>query len=367
MSSKVPQQPGLKNVPAYVPGKPIEEVQRMYGLQDVIKLASNENPLGPSPKAVEALRQAAGRVNLYPDGQSYSLRKALAAHLRVPMEYIAIGNGADGLILQLSLGYLDETCEVLVSRSSFPIYDIYSQIMHARLVKTPLKGFGLDLEAMTDAIHPGTRLIYVCNPNNPTGTTVSAQELDRFLSHVPEHVLVVCDEAYYEFVDTPDYPDSLEYIRQGRQNMIVLRTFSKVYGIAGLRVGYGIAHPDVLAPMLAVKEPFSVNLLAQAAAEAALEDTEFVHRTVQVNREGRCYLLGEFARLGLRAIPSHTNFLLVELGPRADEVIQKLLQQGLIIRPCKAYDLPEFARITIGAPEQNSRLVNLLEGILKGG
>jgi histidinol-phosphate aminotransferase len=340
MSNKIPSQPGLKNVPEYVPGKPIEEVQRLYGLQDVVKLASNENPLGPSPKAVEALQRAAGKVNMYPDGQCYDLRKALAAYLRVPMETIAIGNGADGLILQLSLAYLDDTCEVIVSRSSFPIYDIYTQIMRARLVKTPLKEFGLDLEAMAAAITPRTRLIYVCNPNNPTGTCLSAGHLEWFLAQVPEQVLVVFDEAYYEFVESPDYPDSLEYIRQGRQNLIVLRTFSKVFGIAGVRVGYGIAHPDVLAPMLAVKEPFAVNLPAQMAAAAALEDKEFYTRTIQTNREGRCYLQAEFARLGLRAIPSHTNFLLVEFGPRADAIIQGLLERGMIVRPCKAYDLP---------------------------
>jgi len=364
MSSKIPQQSGLKNFPEYIPGKPIEEVQRLYGLQDVIKLASNENPLGPSPRAIEALCRGIGRVNMYPDGQSYNLRKALAAHLRVPMDHLAIGNGADGLILQLSMAYLDETCEVVVSRSSFPIYDMYTQIMRARLVKTPLKEYGLDLEAMADAVNPRTRLVYVCNPNNPTGTCISAQDLDRFLTRVPEQVLVVCDEAYFEFVDTPDYPDSLEYIRQGRQNLIILRTFSKAYGIAGLRVGYGIASPEILAPMLVVKEPFSVNLPAQIAAEAALEDTEFVLRTVQVNREGRSYLVGEFSRLGLHAIPSHTNFLMVDVGPDCKAVIQRLLEKGIIVRPCEQYDLVGFARITIGSPEQNHRLIETLETIL---
>jgi histidinol-phosphate aminotransferase len=366
MKTRVPPQPGLDSIPPYKTGRSIEEIQRQYGIQDVIKLASNENPLGASPRALAVLSQYFSKVNFYPDGQCFNLRQALAQKLDVKPEQIIIGNGEDGLILETCMAFLDDATEVIVSKSSFPVYDIYSSGMRARVVKTPLKNYGLDLEAMAAAITGQTRLIFVCNPNNPTGTTVSAGEVTRFLERVPDDVLVIFDEAYLEYVDDPDFPDSLRYVREGRQNIVVMRTFSKVYGLAGLRLGYAIGSPDTLAHLYCVKEPFSVNMLAQIAGEAALGDEEFLERTLLANRSSRDYLYNEFDRLDLNYLKTQANFILVELGPQAAEIVEGLLQKGVIIRPCVAYDLPAFARITIGSAGQNERLVKTLEEVLYG-
>jgi len=356
-------QRGLDSIEPYVPGKPIEEVQREYGLTDVIKLASNENPMGPSPKAVAAMQAALSRLNYYPDGQSYSLCHALATHLDVKPEQIAVGNGADGLIMQICMAYLDEECEVIVSRSSFPVYDIYTHVMRAKLIKTPLKNYGFNLDAMAGAITDKTKLIFVCNPNNPTGTLNTAAEVEAFMKKVPDRVLIVFDEAYYEYVDSTEYPDTLHYIREGRKNVMIMRTYSKIYGLAGIRLGYVIADPELLAPLHKVKEPFAVNLLAQVAGIAALEDEECLKASVATNHAGRLYLYREFERLGLFYIKSHTNFVLVKVGPQAGQVLQALLEKGVIVRSCNNYDLPEFLRITVGDPTQNARLIRVLEEV----
>lgn len=232
MTSPIRPQRGLDPIKPYVPGKPIEEVQREYGLQDVIKLASNENPMGPPQKTIAALKDALSRLNSYPDGQSYYLRQALASRLGVKPEQVTVGNGADGIIMQVCLAYLDDDSEVIVSQSSFPVYDIYTHTMRARLIKTPAKNYGLDLEAMACAITPRTKVIFVCNPNNPTGTMNTAAETEAFMAKVPDHVLAVFDEAYYEFVDSTEYPDTLRYVRTGRKNVMVMRTYSKIYALS---------------------------------------------------------------------------------------------------------------------------------------
>ena len=360
MTTHVKPQRGLDAMMPYTPGKPIEEVQREYGLESVIKLASNENPLGPSPKAVAAIERALPGLNLYPDSQSHDLRRAIAERLGFELEQVIVGNGADGIITQLCLAYLDEESEVVVSRSSFPVYDRFTHVMRATLVKTPLKGYRLDLEAMAAAITDRTRLVFVCNPNNPTGTIVTAGEVEAFMERVPGHVLVVFDEAYYEYVDADEYPDSLRYVRDGRPNVLTMRTLSKAYGLAGVRLGYAVAAPDILAPMNQVKEVFNVNLLAQAAGIAALEDKEFLKQSVAANRAGQRFLYGEFDRLGLRYVESHTNFILVEIGPQAVDVQKQLLARGVIVRPCANYDLPHFLRISVGDQAQNERLIEAL-------
>jgi histidinol-phosphate aminotransferase len=357
-------QRGLDAIKPYVPGTPIEEVQRECGLEDVIKLASNENPLGPSPKAVAAIEEALSRINLYPDGQCYTLRHALAEHLGVEPEQVTLGNGADGIIMRTCLAYLEADSDVIVSRFSFPVYDIFTHVMRATLIKTSPKDYGLDLEAMAEAISDRTKLIFVCNPNNPTGTIVTADEVAAFMEKVPDHILVVFDEAYYELVASDEYPDVLEYIRQGQSNVLIMRTFSKVYGMAGIRLGYGIAMPQVLAPLERVKEPFGVNLLAQAAGVAALEDEAFLKKSVAANHEGRLFLYREFERLGLPYVESHTNFILVELGPQAATIQRQLLEMGVIVRPCAAYSLPNCLRVTVGTPAQNTRLIESLAHVL---
>lgn len=366
MRTQVKPQRGLSAIQPYVPGKPIEEVKREYGLTDVIKLASNENPLGASPKVLAALAAALPELNLYPDARSYTLRQAIARCLGVPAKQITVGNGSDGIIREVCVAYLEDGDEVIVSRSSFPVYDISVNVMRGRLVKTPLTAdYRLDLTALVAAITDRTRLIFVCNPNNPTGTIVTADEVDAFMAQAPDHVLVVFDEAYYEFVDAAGYPDTLRYVREGRGNVMVLRTFSKGYGIAGIRLGYGVAQPELLAPMNACKESFSVNRLAQVAGLAALEDDEFLHRTLAMNRAGLAYLYEQLDRLGLNYLESQTNFVLLEVGPGATAVFQALLQKGVIVRSCVGYDLPHWLRVTVGTPEQNARFIAALETVLE--
>ena len=365
MPTTVRRQRGLDVLRPYTPGKPIEEVQREYGISDVVKLASNENPLGPSPKVTAALQAALPQMHLYPDAQGYALRQALARHHDVRLDQVRIGNGADGLIRELCSAYLEDGDEVVVSRSSFPVYDISAAVMRGRLVKTPLKDYRLDLAAMARAITPATKLIFISNPNNPTGTMNTAAEVEAFMAQTADHALVVFDEAYYEFVDSADYPDTLRYVREGRPNVIVLRTFSKSHGIAGLRLGYGIANPEVLAPLMACSESFPVNRLAQIAGIAALEDREFLEQTVAANRAGREYLYRMCDRLDLFYLPSHGNFVLVHIGPAAQTVFELLLRQGIIVRTCVAYDLPEFLRISVGTAEQNERLARGLEAALR--
>lgn len=364
MTTGVRKQRGLDKIKPYVPGKPIEEVQREYGLENVIKMASNENPLGPSPKAVAAIQKAIGGINFYPDGQSYYLRQALAQHLGLDMQQVKTSNGIDGLIVEICHAYLEDGDETVFSRSSFPAYETYTRVMRATPVMTPTRSYGLDTEAMLEAITDRTRIVFFCNPNNPTGTIITTDEVDAFLDRVPEHVLVFFDEAYYEFVDSADYPDTLRYVREGRKNVLVARTFSKVYGLAGIRLGYAMAHPETLAPINMIKEPFPVNLLAQAAGIAALEDVDFLKKAVETNKAGRLFLYDQFDKLDLNYLRSHTNFILVEIGPRAAEVYQGLLERGVIVRPCTGYELPDFLRVTVGTEEQNARLIAELKTLL---
>jgi histidinol-phosphate aminotransferase len=358
-------QRGLDGIKPYVPGKPTSELERELGIRDSIKLASNENPHGVSPKALAAMSEALSSANIYPDGANYDLRLAVAKHFGFTIDEVAVGNGADDLILELSMVYLDDGDEVIVSRSSFPIYDIYTNAMRAKLIKTPLApGYRIDLDAMARAINTRTRIVYVCNPNNPTGTMVTATELARFMKRVPDTTLVVLDDAYAEMADSPEFPDSLGYVREGRRNVVVLRTYSKVYGLAGIRIGYGFGHRDTIAPMFRVKQAFNVNSVAQSAGIAALEDEEFVRFTVLENRKGREFLSSECRRLGLEYAESHTNFVLVRIGSEAGDVQQRLLREGVIVRPCAAYDLPECLRVSIGTMAENERFVAALERVL---
>jgi histidinol-phosphate aminotransferase len=364
MTTTIKPQSGLAAIRPYVPGKPAEELQRERGLTDIVKLASNENPLGVSPMVLAALRDGLTHLNIYPDPQAYGLRRAIAAQAGVDPEMVRVGNGADGLIRELCISYLEDGDEVLTSCSTFPVYDISAAVMRARLVKTPLRDLCLDLRAMAAAITERTKIIFICNPNNPTSTMVAADELGAFMAEAPDHALVVLDEAYREFVDADDYPDGLAYVTNGQKNVCVLRTFSKSHGIAGIRLGYAFAQPELLAPLRASSESFPVNLLAQIAGEAALQDAEFLRQTVAANRAGREFLGREFNRLGLSFPASQTNFVLVRIGPQAEQVYQKLLERGIIVRPCARYDLPEYLRITVGTEAQNARLIKALEEII---
>jgi len=364
MAACIRQQCGLDNLEAYVAGKPIEEVQREYGIKDVIKLASNENPLGTAPRALEAIRNTLMGLNRYPDGDSFCLRKALAEKFGFPIEQVTVGNGADGIIMETCMSFLDEKSEVIASRTSFPVYDNYTSVMRAKMIKTPLKNYSLDLEMMADAINEKTKLLFLCNPNNPTGTIVPKSEVDKFMDRVPEHVLVVFDEAYFELVDSDEYPDGFMYLQQGRKNVLVMRSFSKAYGLAGIRLGYAVSTPETIAALHKVKEPFAVNLLAQVAGVAALEDTDFLNEVIEKNHAGRLFFYSQFERMGLFHLESHANFVLVKVGPDACDIQNKMLERGVIVRPCLAYGLPEFLRISVGNERDNIRLIETLEELL---
>jgi histidinol-phosphate aminotransferase len=347
----------------YVPGKPIEEVQRELGLTDIIKLASNENPLGPSPLALEALTLTAAGVAFYPEGSAPALRRAVSQKMDMPENTLIFGNGSDEVLHLIALSFLQPGDEIIQGDPSFSMYEIYAAQCNAVPVKVPLKNFTHDLEAMADAVTGKTRLIFIANPNNPTGTLVRQAEVERFLHRVPENVLVVFDEAYDEYVTDPEKPDLRPFIRAGR-NVAVLHTFSKAYGLAGLRVGYGITRPEIAEVLNRVRSPFNVNLPAQAAAAAALSDTEHVERTVALNTEGLHYFYSEFEKLGLTYVPSEGNFVLVDVGRDSREVFESLQQRGVIIRAAYGMGLPHHIRVSTGTMPQNQRFITALKEVL---
>lgn len=340
----------------YTPGKSIEEVQEELGLTDVVKLASNENPLGASPQALAAGAGALGQVHLYPDGASRRLASALATRLNVPQSALVVGNGSDEVIKLLAEAYLEPGDEVVYADPSFSEYAYATRLMGANEVVVPLQNEVHDLFAMQERVTSRTKVVFICNPNNPTGTIVSHDELHDFMDNLPPHVILVCDEAYFEYVDDPDYPDTLEWVRAGR-NVVVLRTFSKVYGLAGLRVGYGVAPEHIASRIRRVKEPFNVNLVAQAAALAALGDTEHVARSTQLNRTERERLQRRLEELGVVVTPTQANFLWCDLKRPCDSVFEQLLRQGVIVRTGNPFGRPQHLRVTIGTREQNDRFL----------
>jgi histidinol-phosphate aminotransferase len=355
--------PCVSGLTPYTPGKPIEEVQREFGLTDVVKLASNENPLGPSPKAVEAIQRAAASVSLYPDNDYYYLRPTLAEKLGVPPAQVLLGHGSDELIHNLGLAFLNPGDEVMMCAGPFSQYPFTAKLMEATPVIVPMLDFRYDTAAMAQAITPKTKLIFIGNPNNPTGAMVTKSELKTLLAALPEHIILVMDEAYYEYVADPEYPDSLALVREGRR-VVVLRTFSKIYGLAGLRVGYGATTDELADAMERVREPFNVSSLAQAAALASLNDPEQVARTVKLNAESREYFYREFKRLGLTYTKSYANFVWVDLGRECRPVFTELLKRGVIVRTGDAFGAPTHIRVTTGLPEQNQRFIAALEQIL---
>lgn len=352
--------PGIESIIPYQPGKPIEEVQRELGLQDVVKLASNENPLGPSPLAIEAIRHAAAKINLYPDGNAYYLKQDISMHIGFPPEQIILGNGSNDVLQIIGDTFISPGDEVVYSEQAFVVYMLVSKICGAKEITTPLLNYTHDLQAMADEITPFTRVVFIANPNNPTGTAVTGKDVDAFMERIPENVLVVFDEAYYEYVEDPEYPDTLKYVREGR-NVIVLRTFSKIYALAGLRVGYGISTPQIIDLLNRVRQPFNVNLLAQEAARASLQDVEHVRESRRVNSMGKRFLYRELEKLGLEYVPSQANFILVHLNRPADAVFQEMMRLGVIVRPMGGYNFPNSIRVTVGTAEQNRRFIAALK------
>jgi len=353
----------LENIKPYIPGKPIDEVKRELGLDEVIKLASNENPFGPGVKAVEAIKAGASKVSIYPDGNVHQLRRKLADTLAVKEDNLLFGNGSDEILVMLGQAFLTGEDEIIMAETTFSEYEFSANIMGAEVRKVPLKSYRHDLEAMAEAVSDKTKIVFICNPNNPTGTIVTKKEIDEFLAKIPDDVLVVLDEAYQEFVTSDEYPDSLEYLKQ-RDNIIILRTFSKAYGLSGLRIGYAIADSKLIGYLDRVRQPFNANKIAQEAALAALDDTEHLEKTLKNNQEQKEYLIKEFSKLELEHVPTQANFILVEVGRDADQLFEQLLSQGVIIRSMSSYDYQTKIRVTIGLEEENQKFIKEFKKIL---
>ena len=359
-----PTNPALQAVPVYQPGRPIEEVARELGLtaDGIIKLASNENPLGPSRAALAAMRKALAQANLYPDGNAFYLKQKLAAKLGVTPANLVLGNGSNEILEFIGHAFIAPGAEVIVSQYCFAVYPIVTALFGGKLTVVPAKNYGHDLDAMLAAITPATRVVFVANPNNPTGTSARSEDLARFVSAVPANVLVALDEAYVEFLDEP--LDLLPEIRTGqRQNLLLMRTFSKIYGLAGLRLGYGIGHPDLIAEFEKIRQPFNINAIAQAGALAALDDTAHADKTRRINSRGLKLYARAFRKLGLEFIPSFANFILVRVGD-GQRIFNDLQKLGVIVRPMGGYQLPEWIRISVGTPKENKRRLEALKTVL---
>lgn len=357
--------PQLRELVAYEPGKPVEDLARELGIPhgEIIKLASNENPLGPSPKARQAMIDTIERAHFYPDGGGYYLREAIAEHVGLSMAHVILGNGSNEIIEFLGHAYLQPGDEVVVAKHSFAVYRLMAQLFGARTVDVPDPDFIADLDGMLAAITPKTKEVFIANPNNPTGTMVFQEDIDRFMERVPEHVMVVFDEAYYEFLDEP--PDVLKYVRAGR-NVVVLRTFSKIQGLANLRIGYGLAAPEIVEVLQKARQPFNANGIAQAGALAGLRDRKHMDETRRVTHEGRSFLQSEFLDMGLEFVPSHANFVLVRVGD-GKKVFDALLRRGIIVRAMGSYGLPEWIRVSVGTMPQNEAFIAALRDLEREG
>jgi len=354
--------PWSTRIRPYPPGKPVEEVERELG-RTAIKLASNENPLGPSPKAQEAIRRFLERMHFYPDGGGYYLRQKLAEIHGLDMNQIILGAGSTDLIELVGKTFLTAGDEAITSESAFYMYRLAVDDMGAGLVLTPMRDMTFDLPAMAHAVTRRTKVIYLGNPNNPTGTMFTAIELDRFLDALPARILVVLDEAYYEYVQRPDYSHALDYVRAGR-NILVLRTFSKVHGLAGIRLGYGMGHPELIEALNRIRSPFNASSMAQVAGLAALDDREHVARSVESNAREMKFVTGELTLLGVRYTPSVGNFLLIDTGRDCEEDFMRLLHEGVIVRPMKIYGFPTSLRVTIGMHEENEQFLEALRRVM---
>ncbi len=357
--------PNLNRVKSYVPGKPLEELEREYGVKNAIKMASNENPLGPSPKAVAAIKKNLQRIHRYPEGGCYYLRKKLSQILKVAPESLVFANGSDELLVLAVRAFVNPGDEVIIADPTFLIYEIATCAQDGQVIKVPMKNFRYDLDGMKTKISLKTKVIFIANPDNPVGTYVNQDNLLRFLKDVPERVVVVLDEAYYEFAcKKKDYPDSLSLLKTFK-NLIIARTFSKAYGLSGLRVGYGVMPSNIANALNKVREPFNVNLLAQVGAVAALDDKAHLKKTIKLVDEGRKYLTKELKKLNAMTVDTVTNFILTDLKTDASVVYEKLLRKGIIVRPMSAWGLKTFIRVTVGKDAENKRFIKTLKEVLK--
>jgi histidinol-phosphate aminotransferase len=358
----------ISSVPVYEPGKPIEEVARELGFDDIseiIKVASNENELGPSPKAMKAMAAAATEMHRYPDGGCFYLKEKLAGKLGVKSQNLLFGNGSNELIEFLGHVYLGAGTNLVMSEGAFVVYRLVAMLFNAKIIAAPMKKFAHDLDAMLAAVTPETRMVIICNPNNPTGTIVSPAKIKAFLKKLPANVLAVFDEAYFEFMSDEAKPDLIKEIQNGRENVIVLRTFSKAYGLAGLRIGYAVGHEKLIALLNRVRQPFNVNAMALAAAFAALDDDKHLEKTRKTNFQGLELFARELPKIavGLEMVPSFANFFLVKTG-NGRQIFGELQKKKVIVRPMDGYGLPEWIRITVGTPAQNRAVLKALKEIL---
>jgi histidinol-phosphate aminotransferase len=364
MPKPLPLSPFLKTLPTYQPGRPIEEVARELGIpaDSIIKVASNENPFGPSPLALAAMQKALPLVNLYPDGNAFYLKQKLAAKLHVEPSQLILGNGSNEIIQFVAQALLTPETNVVVSEYCFAIYPIVAKMLGASVITVPAREYGHDLPAMLRAITTQTRIVFVANPNNPTGTLATREELIHFVNEVPDDVLLVMDEAYIEFLEDP--VDLIPLICLGnRPNLILMRTFSKIYGLAGLRIGYGISNPELIGALEKIRQPFNANLLAQIGALAALDDMDHIQKTRSNNLNGLAFFARAFRDLKLHFVPSYANFILVKVG-KGQEVFEAMQKLGVITRPMGGYHLPEWLRISIGTPQENARCLSALQQAL---
>ena len=353
----------IRGIAPYQPGKPISELERELGLKDIVKLASNENPLGPSPKALAAVCGVLSEIARYPDGNGFALKQVLSARLEVKPEQIVLGNGSNDVLELAARAFLSPGTQAVYSQHAFAVYPLATQACGAQGIEAPAKNFGHDPEAMLQAVTAQTRIVFIANPNNPTGTLLSAAELSAFLRRLPKQVLVVLDEAYNEYLADELKIPSVSWLQE-YSNLVVTRTFSKAYGLAGLRVGYALAHTGVADLMNRVRQPFNVNSISQAAAVAALEDHEFVKQSYQLNQQGMKQITHSFKRLGIRFIPSYGNFVCFHVGD-ASALYQRLLRRGVIVRPIADYGMPEWLRVSIGLPEENEKFLQALESLTR--
>jgi histidinol-phosphate aminotransferase len=356
----------IKRLSSYRPGKPIEELEREYGIKGAVKLASNENPLGPSPKALECIKAVLNNLHRYPDAHGFYLKEKLSQKLGVGTDSIVLGNGSDEIIQLIAQAFLFPGDEAIMSDPAFSFYQIAVATAGGKEVKVPLKGFSYDLPSMADHITRKTKLIFINNPLNPTGTMVTRGGLEEFLKQIPSEVIVIMDEAYGEYVTDNSFPNSMEYLGKGKR-IFMLRTFSKIYGLAGLRIGYGVGQPELIGYLNKIREPFNTNSLAQAAALAALDDDAHRQKSLTNNREGLHYLYAELDRLGVTSLPTQANFFLVKIGERAPQVYEALLGEGVIVRTLAEYGLQHYLRVSVGLPLENERFIKALGKVLSEG
>lgn len=358
---KVPE--NIKNLQPYIPGKPTEELERELGIKESIKLASNENPLGPSPKALAKIVSEIPKLNLYPDGSGFYLRKKIAEKFNWSTDGVILGNGSVDLIELAVRTFCEKGDEVLIPASSFIMCKLVALSMGLKIIEVPFKNYFYDVEGIIKNINKNTRIIYIDNPSNPLGTYINKEEWQRIIEALPEDTLLIADQAYFEYITKDDYPDAFEDLKKGA-NLLVLRTFSKIYGLAGLRIGYGLSKEEIIGYMNRVRSPFNTNSLAQTAAMAALEDYEFVEKSKKLNEEELKFLTEELKKMGLDVVPSVTNFVLVDFKKDSLEIYNGLLKEGVIVRPVKNYNLPTCLRISIGKRDENLKLLKALQKVL---